>query len=85
MSLSLGRGACRRRGRVLAKTASAARMDRRICLCRTGFVVGLVLMALACCMMETPFWLMAVTGSVGSVLALACVGGTGWVEGGDKE
>ena len=53
-------------------------------LCRMGFVVGLAAMFLACCMMETPVWLIALTGGIGSVLALACAGGTGWVEGGEE-
>lgn len=49
-------------------------------LCRMGFIVGLGLMFLSCCMMDTPFWLMATTGGGGSVLTLACASGTGWCE-----
>ena len=47
--------------------------------------MGLGLMFLSCCMMETPFWMIAVIGGGGSVLALATMSGTGWVEGGDEE
>lgn len=54
-------------------------------ICRIGFIAGLAAMFLSCCMMETPVWMIALTGGVGSVLALATMSGTGWVEGGDKE
>lgn len=54
-------------------------------LCKVGFIAGLAAMFLACCMMDMPVWMIALTGGIGSVLALACAGGTGWVEGGDKE
>lgn len=54
-------------------------------LCRMGFIAGLAAMFLSCCMMDTPVWMIALTGGVGSVLALATMSGTGWVEGGENE
>lgn len=53
-------------------------------LCRMGFIAGLAAMFLSCCMMETPVWMIALTGGVGGVLALACASGTGWVEGSEE-
>lgn len=49
-------------------------------LCRIGFIAGLAAMFLSCCMMDMPVGLIALTGGGGAVLALACAGGTGWVE-----
>lgn len=54
-------------------------------LCKVGFIAGLAAMFLSCCMMDTPFWMIAAAGSIGSVLALATMSGTGWVEGGEDE
>ena len=54
-------------------------------LCRMGFIAGLAAMFLSCCMMDMPVWMIALTGGVGGVLALACAGGTGWCEGGESE
>lgn len=54
-------------------------------LCRMGFIAGLAAMFLSCCMMDMPVGLIALTGGGGSVLALATMSGTGWVEGGENE
>ena len=50
----------------------------RIKLSRLTFVAGLTLMALCCCLEDAPMWMIAVTGSIGSVLALGSMGWTGW-------
>ena len=54
-------------------------------LCRMGFIAGLAAMFLSFCMMDMPVGLIALTGGVGSVLTLACAGGTGWCEGRENE
>ncbi len=54
------------------------RLTLRIKLSRLTFVAGLTLMALCCCMADAPMWMIAVTGSIGSVLALGSMGWTGW-------
>ena len=55
---------------------------REVCLqtkvSRITFVAGLSLMALCCCVEDAPMWTIAVTGSVGSVLALGSMWWTGW-------
>lgn len=54
-------------------------------LCRIGFIAGLAAMFLSCCMMDMPVWMIAMIGGGGSVLTLACAGGTGWCEGRENE
>ena len=50
----------------------------RIKLSRLTFVAGLTLMALCCCLEDAPMWMIAATGSTGSVLALGSMWWTGW-------
>ncbi len=52
-------------------------------LCRMGFIIGVGLMLLTCCMMDKPVWVMVVCGSAGVGLTLGCMSGTGWCEGGE--
>ena len=68
----------------MTKGADAATMLRASFLCRMGFVMGLSLMLLTCCMMDVPLWVMLASGSVGIGLTLGCMSGTGWLEGGEE-
>lgn len=54
------------------------RLTLRTKLARITFVAGLSLMALCCSMADAPMWAIAVTGIMGSVLALGSMRWTGW-------